>query len=78
MHCLKNVSYSLNLVLDPGHDAASRSTSPFRMLVRRQLERVWKEFSVVDMFSQFKDSQTAEAVYEYGIWAKWTRLRNEN
>ena len=26
------------------------------------------------MFSQFKDSQTAEAVDEYGIWAKWTRL----
>ena len=30
------------------------------------------------MFSQFKDSQTTEAVDEYGIWAKWTRLRTEN
>ena len=35
MHCLKNVSYSLNFVVDFGHNAASRSTSPFRMLVRR-------------------------------------------
>ena len=29
------------------------------------------------MSSQFKDSQTAEAVDEYGIWAKWTSLRTE-
>ena len=35
MHCLKNVSYSLNLVLYPGDDTASRSMYPFRMLVHR-------------------------------------------
>ena len=38
----------------------------------------WKEFNVVDMFSRFRNSQTAEAVDEYGIRAKWTRLRIEN
>ena len=37
MHFLKNVFYSLNHVLNLGHDAPSRSTCPFRMLVHRQL-----------------------------------------
>ena len=76
MHCLKNVSYSLNLVLDPRHNVASRSTdystSPFQCSF---VDSYWKEFSVVDMSLQFKHSQTAEAVDDYGIWVKWTRLR---
>ena len=39
----------------------------------------WKGLTVVDMsVSQFKDSQTAEAVDEYGIGAKRTRLRTQN
>ena len=51
-YSFKNVFYSLNLVLDPGHDAASQSTCPFQMLVRREL--IWKSSVLSTCFHNSK------------------------